>query len=149
ALRLGLELQRQRVDAVALAVRAGAVVEDVPEVPAARAAQDLGATHEEAVVGAQLDGLRDRRLGEARPAGAGVELRVAAEQHGAAARARVVAGLLVVGVLAGERRLGAGAAQHVVLLWRELLTPLLVGLLDSLLVSSHTYVLAAASSPRS
>ncbi len=64
----GFEGERGGVDAVALAGGAGAVVEDVPEVPPTAAATHLGAAHEEAVVGAQLDRLGDRRLGERGPA---------------------------------------------------------------------------------
>src|ERR1700690_3616283 len=51
----GLEGERRGVDAVALSVRPRPVVEDVAQVPAAGAADDLGAAHEQAVVGAQLD----------------------------------------------------------------------------------------------
>src|SRR3954447_9863544 len=90
-----LERERQRVDAVALPRGAGPIVEDVPEMPAAGAAEDLGAAHEEAVVVSQLDRLGDGRLGEARPACARVELGVGAEQHRRAGRAAVAAGLLV------------------------------------------------------
>ena len=75
----GVELERARVDAVAQAARvARAVVEDVAEVAAAAAADDLGAAHEQRVVRARLDRGGDGRLGEARPAGAGVELGVGA-----------------------------------------------------------------------
>ena len=119
------EVQRAGVDAVPLPARPGPIVEDVPEMPTAAAADDLGAAHEEAVVGPQLDGLGDGGLGEARPAGAGLELGVRAEQVGAASGAAVAAAVLVVDVLAGERRLGALAAQDLVLLRRELLAPLL------------------------
>src|SRR5580698_9686176 len=109
-----LKRQRCRVDAVTLSARTGTVVEDVAEVPTAGAADHLGAAHEQAVVRAQLDRLRDRRLGEAGPAGARFELRVGAEQHRPTRRTAIVAGVLVVDVLARERRLGAGLAQHVV-----------------------------------
>src|SRR4051812_43355689 len=46
-----IELQRQRVNAVALAGRQGAVVEDVAEMAAAVAAGDLGPDHAVAGVG--------------------------------------------------------------------------------------------------
>jgi len=59
-----------------------------------------------------------------------VELRLATEQLVAAGPAAVDAERLGVVVLAGEGALGAGLAQHVVLLRAELLTPLLVGLVD-------------------
>ena len=73
----------------------------------------------------QLHGVGDRRLGEARPAGAGVELRVRAEQLVAAGAAAVDAVGLRVRVRAGERRLGALLAQDVEAVGRELLAPLL------------------------
>ena len=73
-LALSVEVERAGVDAVAQAGRLGAVVEDVAEVGVAAAADDFGAAHEEAVVGLGLDGVVDRLVEEARPAGAGVEL---------------------------------------------------------------------------
>ena len=75
-----VELQRAGVDAVALAGRVRAVVEDVAQVAAAARADDLGAPHEEAVVGPGLDPVVGHRVPEARPPGAGVELGVGAEQ---------------------------------------------------------------------
>ena len=123
-----VQLQRAAVDAVALAALVRrAVVEDVAEVGVAVLADDLGAAHEEAVVGAQLDVLEVGRLGEAGPAGAGVELGVGGEELGAAADAAVHAGGLLVDVGAGEGALGAGLAGDLVLLRRQLLAPLLVG----------------------
>src|SRR5436190_22571388 len=132
-----LEVERGGVDAVSLAGWAGTVVEDVAEVTAAVAADDLGALHEVAVVGTQLDRLGDSRLGEARPAGARVELRVGIEELRAAGCAAVVAGLLVVGVLAREGRLGARPAQHLVLRGRQLLAPLAIGLDDAWLAHAR------------
>src|SRR6266566_1444261 len=112
----------------------------MPEMPAAVAADDLRATHEQTVVRTQLDRLGDGGLGEAGPAGAGVELRVGAEQPRPAGSAPILAGVLVVGVLAGERRLGAGPSQHLVLRRRQLLAPLPVGLFD--VARAHAIVLA-------
>ena len=85
----GVEVQRAAVDAVAQAGRVRAVVEDVAQVAAAALADDLGALHEEAVVGPGLDRLVVHRVEEARPAGAGVELGVRVEQLRAAALAAV------------------------------------------------------------
>src|ERR1035438_3561626 len=86
-----LEGQCDGVDAVALGGRAsintGPVVEDVTEMSAAVTADDLGAAHEQAVVRAQLDRFGHRRLCEARPARARVELGVSREQHRRAGRA--------------------------------------------------------------
>src|SRR4051812_320705 len=128
----GAEVERAGVDAVAHPARvARPVVEHVPEVAAAVAADDLRAVHAPCVVGPQLDRLGDLGLGEARPAGAGVELGVGREQLGAAARAAVHAVLVVVPVAPREGAFGRTLAQHVVLLGRELLTPLLISLLDS------------------
>ena len=67
-------------------------------------------------------------LEEARPAGARLELRVGREQRRAAAHAHVGAVVVAVPVLAGERPLGAGLAGDLVLLGRQPLTPLVVGL---------------------
>src|SRR5581483_5459306 len=93
-LRARVELERTGVHAVALAGRCGAVREEMAEMAAAAAAQHLGADHAVAVVLDQLDvGVRGR-LVEARPAGAGLELGVRAEELGAAARAAVRAVLL-------------------------------------------------------
>src|SRR3954447_24813449 len=66
---------------------------------------------------------------ERRPAAAGVELRVGLEELGVAGLAGVDALGLGVGVLTDEGSLGAGLTEHGVLLRRELLAPLLVGLL--------------------
>src|SRR5215210_9056069 len=119
-----LELQRQGVDAVALTGGAGAVVEDVAQVRAAAGAQDLGARHAEAAILLQADGLGHRGLREARSARPGIELRVGREQLGAAGAAAVRPVLLRIGVRAGEGRLRALLAQHVVALGSELLAPL-------------------------
>ena len=102
-----VQVQRQRVDAVALARRPGAVGEDVAQVRAAAAAEHLVADHSVAVVRPDLDVLGDGGLGEARPAGAGVELGARAEQLRAAGPAAVDPVVLRIGVLAAERRLGA------------------------------------------
>src|SRR5262245_13431473 len=109
--------------------------------PAAGAAEHLGAAHQEAVVGTQLNRLGDSGLGEARPAGARVELGVRAEEHRAAGRTAVIAGGLVVHVLTRERRLRSGPAEHLVLGGRQLLAPFPLGLHDLRL--AHAYVLAA------
>ena len=75
-----------------------------------------------------------------------MELGVGLEELGLAGLAPVDAGGLGVGVLADERALGAGLAQHVVLLGRELLAPLLVGLLH--LVGHASYDTAPTARPR-
>src|SRR6202035_1598104 len=113
----------------------------------AGATEDLRAAHEEAVVGAQLDRLGDRRLGEAGPAGAGLELRVGREQDRRAGGATVVARVLVVGVLPGRRRLRTGLEKDLVLGRRELLLPLLLGLHDLGVAATHAHVLAPPGEP--
>src|SRR5256714_9556156 len=70
---VGVEVEREGVDAPALPGRARAVVEHMAQVGAAAPAQDLGAGHPVGAVLARLDRLGDRRLREARPAGARVE----------------------------------------------------------------------------
>ena len=124
------QVQRDRVDAVALTGRVRSVVEHVAEVAAAAGAHDLGAHHAVARVGSQLDGLGGGRLVEAGPARARLEFRIGAEQLVPARRAAVDAVFLAVRVLAREWRLGPLPAQDLVLLRRQLLLPLLVGLVD-------------------
>src|SRR5258707_2173523 len=128
--RRGLERQRAGVDAVPVSGRRGPVVEDVTQMAAALPADDLGAPHEQAVVRPQLHGLGHGGLVEARPSGAGVELRVRGKQPAAAAGAPVVTVLVIVHVLAGERPLGVRLAQDAVLKRGQLRPPLLVCLGD-------------------
>src|SRR4051794_30061335 len=121
-----VELERAAVDAVADPCRVRAVVEHVAQVPAAARAQHLGASHAVAHVALGLHGVALGRLVEARPARAGRELRVRAEQLGAAAGTPVGAARLLVVVLVGPGSLGALAAQNLVLLRRQLAAPFLV-----------------------
>src|SRR5216683_6357488 len=106
-LRLGVELDRRRVDAVAKAGRVRAVVEDVTKVAAAVGAGDLGPDHEKASVLVFLDGGTLRRRVEARPAAVGVEFGLGLKELRAAAGAQVSTRCRGVPVLAGERPLGA------------------------------------------
>src|SRR4051794_7420454 len=75
-----LQVERDRVHAVALTRRLRTVVEDVPEVAAAAPAPHLGAHHPVRAVLDQLDRLRRLRLVEARPTGSAVELGRRVEQ---------------------------------------------------------------------
>src|SRR3954452_8046408 len=123
---------RDRVDAVAQ-VGGGVVAlagENVPEVAVAVGAEHLDPAHEQAVVGPLDDPVRGQRGEERRPAAVRLELGLAAEELRAAGPAGVHADGLGVGVLAHERRLGAGLAQHLVLGRGEFRTPLGVGLDD-------------------
>jgi len=98
----------------------------VAQMTAAATAEHLGTAHEHAVITSQRDG----RRGETRPARAGLEPGIRAEQLAAAARAPVTAVAVLVHVIAGERPLGAALAQDAVLLRRQLFAPLLIGLAD-------------------
>src|SRR5205814_1308289 len=119
---LGQELHGDAVDAVALAGRRRAVVEDVPEMAAAAAAVHLRADHAVALVRAGL-----HRAGcwivEARPAGAALELLLRYEQRLIAPRADERAGAFLEVERAAARRLGAVLAHDRVLLGREPLAP--------------------------
>ena len=127
-----LELQGDAVHAVAQAGRLRAILENVAEVAAATGAVDLGAGLEEAAVrgGADVGGI-DRRP-EARPASAGVEFLRGVEKGQPTGRADEDTLLVNVVQRAGEGPLGAVLAQHVELLGREDLLPLVFGLDDFL-----------------
>src|SRR5215470_532726 len=125
-----VELERGGVDAIALPGRLGPVVEDVPEVRIAPRAVHLGPAHEEARVLLGLDRLRRGRLEVRRPAGAGVELVIRAEERLTTADAVVCAAIVVVPVHAAECALRAVLACHLELVVGEMLAPLLVGLAD-------------------
>src|SRR4029453_4873463 len=106
-------------------------LENVPEMPLAGRAQHLGPGHEEAPVRLGADGGRVDGLPEGRPSRARVELGARCEEWRAAPRALVRARFLGVVVLAGERVLRAVPPQDLVLLRRQAVAPLLVGLAHS------------------
>src|SRR5690606_20743854 len=83
------KLEAHRVDAIPQAGRLRAVGEDVAEMPAAFCAGDLDAVHAVAEVVVLFDLRAVDRVPEARPATAGVELRLRGEKLGAAAGADV------------------------------------------------------------
>ena len=88
---------------------------------------------------------------ERRPAAVRLELRVAAEELGAAGSARVDALGLGVGVLTPEGRLGARLAQHLELGRRQGLAPLLLTALDGIRLAGGrlvTHVRTNAGSAR-
>src|ERR1700733_9897824 len=97
---------------------------------ATRGAVDLDPMHPVAEIVDQLDVGPVRRLGEARPPRARVELRLGGEQLGAAAGTAIRSVRLLVEIGAGERALGSMAPKHLVLSGRQLLAPLALGLLD-------------------
>ena len=126
----GLEGERGRVDAVALACGPGTVVEDVTEVPPQRRQTTSVRRMKRPLSGRSSTASATAgsvKLGQPVP-----DSNLVSEPNSSAphAGAAVVAGLLVVDVLARERRLGAGAAQDLVLLRRQLLTPLPLGFDD-------------------
>src|SRR5580700_3225490 len=100
------------------------------EVRVALPAQHLHASHPVRGVCLYPDVLRRYRRPKARPPGAGIELGIGLEQGRAAADALVSTVLMIVPMLPGERRLGAFAPRHRILLRRQLLTPLFICLLD-------------------
>ena len=111
----GSEREADRIDAIALAGRRRAVGEDVALVRAAAGADDLGADHAVAGVADGLEVPLGEGLGEARPAGAALELGAAVEQRQPAQPAGEHARPLLVEEDAAERRLGAMLEQHVLL----------------------------------
>src|SRR5690606_18631041 len=97
-----VEVERRRVDAVALSGRSRAVIKQVPQMRAAVRAAHLGADHPVAAVLAQLDVLLIDRIPEARPAAAGLVLRLRAEQRLVADDAAIQPLLVVVVVHTAE-----------------------------------------------
>ncbi len=113
---------------IAHAARVGrAVVEDVAEVGVAVLGDDFRAVHAESAVGVLDDVVLGERLGEARPAGAAVELVQRAEKRLAGDDIDVDAGGVVVPVGVAEGRFGAGLAGDAVLLGGELLFEFFLG----------------------
>ena len=91
------------------------------QVATARFTEYFGAVHAVAVVGASPNIFCDCRVGEGRPAGAGVKLCIGREKCRTADFAGVHAGFVVVYECSGERCLRAFLAQYVVLLRGQLL----------------------------
>lgn len=95
----------------------------MPEMSIAARALNLCAFHEERVVGPRDDILGRNRLPKARPASAGIELGLRAEQRRPAADASVESPCVQFVILIRERRLCPPLARHVVLLGSELVFP--------------------------
>src|SRR5579864_7130749 len=114
-----LAVRRERkadgVDAIALARRRRAIIEDMPLVSPASGADDLGPEHAVARVANVLQVIPGERLGEAGPAGAALEFRAAAEKRKPAQAAGEHPGALFVEEHAAERRLGAMFEKNVTL----------------------------------
>src|SRR5215831_5987078 len=86
---LRVEAERRGIDAITPSGGLGAVVEYVPQVRVAGGAKDLGALHEPGIVLLGAHAYLAYRRPVRRPARSGFELRVGAEQLGAAAHAAV------------------------------------------------------------
>src|SRR5919112_2570329 len=141
-LRPRLEVERCRVNAVALARRLGAVVEEVALVSATHGAMYLRALHkEDAAVLFSLDVTLVERLVETRPARARIELRLRAEERCSAAYATVDALVLRIPVIARKGPLGALLPGRPVRLGSQFSTPFFFGLTNSLY---HRAILASA-----
>src|SRR5512145_933129 len=111
-LALWRELQRHRVDAIALAARRRPVGEDVALVSAAAGADDLGADHAVAGVADGAEVIFRKRSREARPARAALELRAAPEQRQPAQAAGIHPRSLLFEEDAAERSFGSVLEQH-------------------------------------
>src|SRR5262245_11918141 len=122
--------QRDTVDAIARAGGFRPVGEDMAEMRIARRAADLGAAHEPRAVLVLAHGVRLGRRPEAGPAGAGIEFCIRRKQRRTAAHAFEHAVALFTVERMREGGLGAVLAGDAVLLGREQLSPLLVGLGD-------------------
>jgi hypothetical protein len=127
---IDFKVQRRRVDAIAQAGGFRAVVEKVAEVAAAMRAQHLRAVHPQTVIVAQNDFFLRGQIIKTRPAAAGVELGVRSKNDFPARRAAVNPRFPGVPILAGERPLRVGLAQHTILFRRQFLAPFRVGFGD-------------------
>src|SRR5579863_6315428 len=107
--------QRGGINTETQASRSGAVVENVPQMSVAAAAEDLGARHSMALVVFHFDVLRGNRLKKAWPAGAGVKFGVGTEEWLAATDARISSFVFRFFVFAGEGRFGSLLARDEIL----------------------------------
>jgi hypothetical protein len=122
--RNGFERHANPVHAVAQACYLGAVVEQVPEMPAATAAMDLYADHAERSVPRCADRLFVQRCPEAWPAGAALELGLRRKQAEIAARAGEDAWAMLIEERARKGSLGRALPQYRVLIRRQQLASL-------------------------
>src|SRR6266567_9432868 len=111
----------------------------------AAGAPDLGPDRAHGAVLEQHHGITIARLIEARPAAVRLELGVRGEEPGAARATPVDALGLGVCVLAGERSLRPGLAQHAVLLRAEPLLPFILGQLHLFHAAENTRAVRARS----
>src|SRR5688572_27199871 len=122
-----LEVEGDRVQAVALARRPGTVIEEMAEVAAAPGARDLGAPHPEAPILVKLDRSPSDRLEEAGPARARFVFRLGTEQLCSTGRTSVDSAVLGEEVLPCEGALRPLLSEHLELLRRQPAAPFLLG----------------------
>src|SRR5579864_1794849 len=118
-----MKIERDAVHAITLAGRCRPVIEDMAEMPAAAPAMHLGANHEKAPVARRFDRFVERR-GEARPAGAAVELAAGVKQRLSAAGTMIDPRVVLLVERAGSSALGAVLSQHAILRGAQPLAPL-------------------------
>src|SRR5579885_297069 len=118
-----IQFQSSRIDAIPLAGRLWAVVEDVSQVCFAAAAPHFGSSHTMAQVGFGFDRSLAGRGIETRPAGAGVIFCFRTKQRLTATDARIRSRCFRAFVFPGERRFGSLLTGHIVLIRRELFLP--------------------------
>ena len=116
--------RKHGIHAVPLAGRLRTIIKDVAQVRVAAAANDFGAGREPSAVSDLAHVVGRDRLEEARPAGAGFELRVGIKQLLAATDAAVHARFVVVPIGAGEGSLGPFFSSDFELLRSQSLLPL-------------------------
>src|SRR5690349_7483781 len=100
------------------------------EMATAARAKHFGAYHPVAHIARLIDVTLRGRLGEARPAAAGIKFRIGFEQRLSAPGADIGAGPACMLVFARERAFGGLLAQHGVLHGRQFLAPLGLALFD-------------------
>lgn len=130
------EFQRRSVHAVTESGRFWAVVENVPEVPAAGAAHYFGTDHTMASIHNLLHISSINGLKEAWPAGSRIVLGVGTEQRSSASRAGVGTLFLIVIIRMRKRPFRAFFEQNEALLPGELLLPFFLRFLNF----SHVFV---------
>ena len=128
-----IQLQGDRIDAVAQAGRTGPIGKYMSEVSAALAANDLSPGHAIACVFFSLDAFVINWCIEAGPTGTGIILRIRIEQFISTCCAFVYTRVFCLIVLAGKRPLRSFHSADFVLLGREYVFPLLVGFLNFVL----------------
>lgn len=126
----GLEVECQGVDAIALATRWRAVIENVPKVGVAAAAAHFDAVHAVAVVGMLINCIRRACLTEAGPAATRFEFGAGIEQVAVAAHTGIGAAFRVRTPFPGKWRFSGRLPTYGEPLIAQLLPPLRIGFVD-------------------